>query len=346
MWAAALGSFLAVMQSSMTDSFASLILALSALAAALGTEFVITWRTRGFEALKDGSAAVSAMALVLFLPNRLHPVYAVFGAIFATAVIKHSFGGLGSNWINPAAGGWLFIRSSWPGAFNAALRGSPLSVISEGLEAGLVSIQGSPMGILKIAGNGVPAGRIDGIISSVLNGTVFMPVKAELPSGYIDLFLLRAPGIIADRGLAALLLGTIVVLAFQACRTWVPLVYLLVYTILVRVAGGLPFGGSAGSGDMLFGLFSGGLTAAAFFFAAEPVSGAKSYPGVLAGAVLTGFFSWLFRYQGSEPYGAVLAVLTVNAVSVIARGLEFRYLYSRGLRPGGGNTGQGRSIPG
>jgi electron transport complex protein RnfD len=285
------------------------------------------------------------MALVLFLPNRLPPVYAVLGAVFATAVIKHSFGGLGSNWMNPAAGGWLFIRFSWPGAFHAALGGSPLSVISEGLDAGLISLQGSPMGILKIAGNGVPAGRIDGIVSSVLNGTVFLPVKAELPSGYIDLFISRAPGIIADRGLAALLLGTIAVFAFQACRVWVPLVFLLVYTILVRTAGGLPFGGGAGSGDMLFGLFSGGLVAAAFFLAAEPASGAKSYPGVLAGAALAGFLSWLFRYQGSEPYGAVLAVLVVNAVSVVARGLEYRYLYSRGqdagrgTRPGRENSG-------
>ncbi|MDR2370375.1 MAG: RnfABCDGE type electron transport complex subunit D [Treponema sp.] len=329
MWTTAFCAFIAVMQSAFTDSFASLVLALSALAAALGTELILTWRKRGFDAVRDGSAAASALVFTLLLPNAIHPLYAVFGAVFAMAVIKHSFGGLGSNWVNPAAGGWLFLRFSWPGAFDSALKGSPLSVISEGLASGLSNPQGSPLGILKIAGGGTwIASRLDGTVSSALNGAVFSFVKAELPSGYVDLFFSRAPGIIADRGLAALLAGTVIVAAFQAGRVWVPAVYLFVYAVFVRIAGGVPFGGAAGSGDIIFGLFSGGLVAAAFLLAAEPVTGAKSAAGIFAGAVLAGFLTWLFRYQGFEAFGAFLAVLSVNAVSVIVRGFEFRYLYS------------------
>ncbi|MDR0601752.1 MAG: RnfABCDGE type electron transport complex subunit D, partial [Treponema sp.] len=203
MWTAAFCALAAIMQSALTDSFASLVLALSALAPALAVELLLTWRERGFDALKDGSAAASALVLVLLLPNRIHPLYAVLGAVFAMAVVKYSFGGLGSNWVNPAAAGWLFLRVSWPGAFDSALKGSLLSVISEGLAAGLSSPQGSPLGILKIAGSGGgwAASRLDGAISSALNGTLFSFMKAELPSGYVDLFISRAPGIIADRGL-------------------------------------------------------------------------------------------------------------------------------------------------
>jgi electron transport complex protein RnfD len=330
MWITAFCVFLAIMQSALTDSFASLILALSALAAALGTELILTWRERGFDAVRDGSAAASALILTLLLPNGIHPLYAVLGAVFSMAVIKHSFGGLGSNWVNPAAGGWLFLRFSWPDAFDSALKGSPLQVISEGLASGLSNPQGSPLGILKIAGSGGAwmASRVDGVVSSALNGTFFSLVKAELPSGYVDLFFSRAPGIIADRGLAALLVGTIVIAAFQAGRVWVPAVYLLVYAAFVRISGGIPFGGVAGSGDIIFGLFSGGLIAAAFLLAAEPVTGAKSAVGIFVGAVLAGFLSWLFRYQGLEASGAILAVLLVNAVSTLVRGFEFRYLYS------------------
>jgi electron transport complex protein RnfD len=330
MWTTAFCAFIAIVQSAFTDSFASLVLALSALAAALGAELILTWRERRFDAIRDGSAAASALVLVLLLPNGIHPLYAVFGAVFAMAVIKHSFGGLGSNWVNPAAGGWLFLRFSWPDAFDSALKGSPLNVISEGLASGLSNPQGSPLGILKIAGSGGTwiASRLDASVSSALNGAVFSFVKAELPSGYVDLFFSRAPGIIADRGLAALLAGTIIVAAFQAGRLWVPAVYLFVYAAFVRIAGGVPFGGAAGSGDIMFGLFSGGIVAAAFLLAAEPVTGAKSAAGIFAGAVLAGFLTWLFRYQGFEASGAFLAVLVVNAVSALVRGFEFRYLYS------------------
>ncbi|MDR0602197.1 MAG: RnfABCDGE type electron transport complex subunit D, partial [Treponema sp.] len=132
------------------------------------------------------------------------------------------------------------------------------------------------------------------------------------------------------RGLAVLLAGTIVIAAFQAGRLRVPAVYLLVYALLVRIAGGIPFGGTAGSGDIIFGVFSGGIIAAAFLLAAEPVTGAKSGAGIAAGAALAGFFSWLFRYQGLEHCGAFFAVLTVNVVSVFVRRIESRYLYAGG----------------
>ncbi|MDR1105012.1 MAG: RnfABCDGE type electron transport complex subunit D [Treponema sp.] len=337
MWMVAFCALAAVVQSSLTDSFASLVLALSALASSCAAELLITRRERGFDSLKDGSAAASALVLVLLLPNRIHPLYAVLAAVFAIVVVKHSFGGLGSNWANPAAAGWLFLRVSWPDAFDSALRGSPLSVISEGLASGLSSPQGSPLGILKIAGSGGgwAASRLDGVISSALNGSVFSFLGAEIPSGYVDLFVSGSPGIIADRGLACLLAGTIAVAAFQAVRVWVPAVYLLVYAVLVRIAGGIPFGGAAGSGDILFGVFSGGIIAAAFLLACEPVTGAKSGAGIFAGAVTAGFLSWFFRYQGLDHYGAFLAVLAVNAVSVFIRGVEFRCLYAGGRAPAG-----------
>jgi electron transport complex protein RnfD len=329
MWLVTVCAGLAVVQSSLGDSFASLILALCALGAALVTELLITWHTdRG--SIRDGSAAASAMVLTLLLPNQIHPVYAVLGAIFAIALVKHSFGGLGSNWVNPAAAGWLFIRLSWPAAFEQALRGSSLSVISESVANGLSSLQGSPLGILKIseAGASLAASSLDSTLRSFLNATIFSITGAELPSGYIDLLFSRAPGIVADRGLAALLLGTIIITASQVSRAWIPAIFLAVYGLCIRVSGALPFGGTGGNGDVLFGFLSGGTIAAAFLLASDPVTGAKSNAGILITAALAGFFSWVFRYQGMEPYGAFFSILLINAVSTLMRGFEYRYLYS------------------
>jgi electron transport complex protein RnfD len=321
---------IALIQSSLTDNLSSLVLGLCVLIPALLTELLITYGEHGFASLKDGSAAASAMVLALLLPNHLHPVYAVLGGIFAMAVIKHSFGGLGANWVNPAAGSWLFLRLCWPASFERALAGSPLSVISESL-SNISNLQGSPMGTLKISGSGTSpwaASAFDQLVSSVLNSSLFSYTRAELPSGYVDLFISKAAGIIGDRGIFALLVGTIIITATQVSRAWVPAVYLAVYGILIRAFGALPFGGLAGGGDVLFGFLTGGTLIAAFILADDPVTGAKSTAGILGLAVLAAVLSWVFRYQGMESYGAFFAVLFVNALTPLVRGLEFRGFYS------------------
>ena len=319
-----------IIQSALTDTFHSLVVALCALAAALITELTIGGFNHRYRVVRDGSAAVTALILTLLLPNRIHPAYAISGVVFAIALVKHSFGGLGSNWLNPALGGGFFIRLSWPGAFGRSLGGSSLSIIRETLGGGLSNPQGSPLGLLKISSAGssaLSASFLDNTVSSLLNNTVFSITGAELPSGYIDLLFSRVPGIIADRGLMALLLGTVIITASQVSRAWIPAVYLFCYGLLVRIFGALPFGGAAGEGDVLFGFFTGGTMAAAFLLAADPATGPKSRAGSLAAAILAALFSWIFRYRGHEPYGAFFAVALVNVLVPLIRTVEDRLFY-------------------
>jgi electron transport complex protein RnfD len=331
MWLVSLCAFMAVIQSSLTDSFSSLVIALSAVAAAVLTELLILYPGRRTAQLKDGSAVASALILTLLLPNKIPPLYAVLGAVFAMAVVKHSFGGLGSNWLNPAAGGWLFIRTAWPGVFSRALEGSPLSLLLNSLSRGFANPQSSPLGILKIDSAGVfsPTSRLDSLLRIFLNDTVFSFTGVELPGGYIDLFASTSPGIIADRGILALLAGTIIITAAQVNRSWIPAVWLTVYAFMVRFAGAIPYGGEWWNGDILFALCSGGVLTAAFILAADPATGAKSNPGILGAAAAGGFLAWLFRYNGAEPYGAVFAVLVVNALLPVLRVLETRHFYKK-----------------
>ena len=331
MWLVSICAFMAVIQSSFTDSFSSLLVAICAVAAAVLTEFLITYKSRRISVLKDGSAVASALILTLLLPNRIFPLYAAAGAVFAMTVVKHSFGGLGSNWLNPAAGGWLFVRFSWPGAFKAALEGSPLSLLTESMGRGVTNPQGSPIGVLKIEAadlfaSSLPLGET---IRSIFNETVFSFMKVELPTGYLDLFASRFPGIIADRGILVLLIGTIIITAYQVNRAWIPAVFLAVFGVLFRYAGALPFGGGLWNGDILFAMCSGGTMAVAFFLAADPATGAKSNPGILLAAAMAGAVSFLFRCFGDEPYGMVYAILFTNAVLPLIRIVERRTLYER-----------------
>jgi electron transport complex protein RnfD len=238
------------------------------------------------------------------LPNRISPVCVILGAVFAMLLIKFSFGGLGANWVNPALGAWLLIRLSWPGLFDDAL--------AFGASPGLVETGG-------------PGGAVDTLVRGFLNKTVFALIRAELPSGYVDLFLgTGTGGIVADRGLPLLILGTLALTATQVNRAWIPAVYLAVYAFLVRSFGALPFGGGMGEGDILLCLFSGGTLVAAFLIISDPVTGAKTWPGMLIHSALAAALAFLFRYVGGELYGAFIAAALVNALVPLVRTLEAR----------------------
>jgi electron transport complex protein RnfD len=334
MWIISICAALAVIQSSLTDSFSSLFIALTAVASAVLTEFFINLKLRT-HTLRDGSAVASALVFSLLLPNHISPFIAAAGAVFAMAVVKHSFGGLGTNWVNPALGGWLFTRLSWPVSFDRALEASPLSILSVLQAQGIGDSQGFPLEILKNASalggtGGLAAGffaSLDGWITPILNSTVFSLAGAELPGGYIGLFAASGSGIIADRGLPALLLGAVLIAAFQVSRAWIPLLFLAFYAFFVRVFGALPFGGGLGGGDMLFGLGTGGVLAAAFLLASDPATQPKSRTGTALIAVLAGLFAFILRYRGGEPYGAFYAVILLNVLVPLIRGLESQRLY-------------------
>jgi electron transport complex protein RnfD len=331
MWMVSLCAFMAVVQSSLSDSFSSLIIALSCVASAALAESLVRFKRGEPLDFRDGGAVASALVLALLLPNRIHPLYACIGSAFAVLVIKYTFGGLGSNWLNPAAGGWLFLRLSWPGAFREALADSPLSLLSESLGGSLSNPQGSPLGLLKIDGAGEQTliSAFDTTVRSFLNNTVFSLSGTELPGGYIDLLSSPSPGIIVDRGLLAFLLGTIIITAAQVNRSWIPALFLGIYGFMVRIFGALPYGGETGNGDLLFGLFSGGAMAGAFILAADPATAAKSNGGIALAALLGGLLAYLFRYPGGEPYGVILALILVNVLLPVVRRLEYHVLYKR-----------------
>jgi len=65
-------------------------------------------------ALKDSSAAVTGVILAFLLPSEFPYWMAVAGCFFAIVVAKMIFGGLGQNFVNPAAGGYAFLAVCFP----------------------------------------------------------------------------------------------------------------------------------------------------------------------------------------------------------------------------------------
>ena len=322
-------AFLAVFQSSLGDRGQSLFVALAAVAGMAGTELIFNLVNKNFT-IKDTSAVASGLILALFLPSNLNPLYAFLGGIFGMAVLKHSFGGLGANWINPAAGAWIFIRSVSPAAFNRCLEGSHYSRLAASVEGGLRDSLGSPMALLKI--NGWSGTSLDNTLSLFFNRTIFSFTGSSLPRGYLTLFAPEGPGIIADRGLLFFLFGVILISASQCFRFWLPAVFILVYSVLVRIFGALPFGGPLGEGDVIFGLLSGGTLAAAFILITDPATGPKSTPGYAVFVLLCAFFVFLFHYPALDPYGTVTAILLGNTLVPLIIRIENSLYYEKRKR--------------
>ena len=92
----------------------ALLLILSCVVACLVTEIAINLLKGQKPTVRDGSAVITGLLLALTLPPTLSITSAVLGSIFAIAVGKQVFGGLGYNIFNPALIGRAFLQASFP----------------------------------------------------------------------------------------------------------------------------------------------------------------------------------------------------------------------------------------
>lgn len=109
---------------------------------AVGTEAAIQFFVKKPVTVYDLSAAVTGVLLALNLPPSIPFYLPVVGSIFAIAIVKQAFGGLGNNFVNPALTARAFLLISWPvamttwfapsGAVDAVATASPLAVAANG----------------------------------------------------------------------------------------------------------------------------------------------------------------------------------------------------------------------
>ena len=82
-------------------------------ATAIVTEYLVK-KLRGRAFVMDGSAIVTGLLLALIMPPTIPLWMVVVGAIFAIAIVKEAFGGLGHYIFNPTLGGMAFLYACFP----------------------------------------------------------------------------------------------------------------------------------------------------------------------------------------------------------------------------------------
>jgi Na+-translocating ferredoxin:NAD+ oxidoreductase subunit D len=299
---------------------AAAVMALCVATAALA-ETACTWKRRPF-AVTDGTAVLTGLIVAFTMPPAVPLYIPVAASAFATFVAKWTFGGTGSNWINPALSGMAFARLSWPAAFeqwilpntvtgiDGVSGASPIRLANAGMA---LATGTSPMDAAVSAGF-KPTEFANGI-ADFANGTLYGFLNVRIPPGYFDLLFGNKSGTIGEGCAALLLLGGVILMAAKVVRTEIPVAFISTFLILEYAFGALPSQGSLFGGDMLFSLLSGSVILTAFFLAPDPVTSPIGFTARVAYGMLIGLLSFLFRTFGLCQDGSGFAVLMANCVS-------------------------------
>ena len=275
----------------------SCILTCACVAGAVGAEWAIFAVLKKPIVFDDYSAIVTGILLAFNLPPGLPVWMAVLGSVFAIGVVKMSFGGLGSNFMNPALAGRAFLMVSYPAAMthwsapiNGTLNGFSSAV--EGVSAA------TPLAYFKAA---------------IVSGHYLqLDLHAALPR----LFWGNTGGCIGETSAALLVLG--------ACFLWYKrTIGFIIPTFFIGTVF-LYFWITNGTGEFfsvrafyapLFQILSGGLMLGALFMATDTVTSPITPTGKVIFGLGCGILTVIIRKFGGYPEGVCYAILLMNCVA-------------------------------
>lgn len=114
MWLVIISLLPPVVASVLFYGFYQLLVLLVSVGVCVGTEALIKKARHKEVTISDGSAAITGLLLALILPPNFSLFFTAIGAIFAIAIGKEIFGGLGYNIFNPALVGRAFLQAAFP----------------------------------------------------------------------------------------------------------------------------------------------------------------------------------------------------------------------------------------
>jgi electron transport complex protein RnfD len=297
------------------------VMVAATLAAAV-TEWIIARLMGRGNTLYDGSAVLTGFLVGLNMPPVIPAYIPIIGSVFAIAVVKWTFGGLGTNWMNPALAGRVFVFFSWTGHMTSWKMPATLPAGADAT-SGATILGAVKSGVIETGGQvgnpnryldqlGYPRSGLDTGITNWLNGTILEPLGINMPGGYVDPFVGNIPGSIGEVSALLLLLGTIYLFQRRIITWEIPTAYFATFAVFTWLFGGLPLGTGLFTGDVLFHAFAGGLILGIFYMATDMVTSPMTSKGMLIYGAGAGFLTFLIRIYGSFPEGVSLAIILMN----------------------------------
>jgi len=169
--------------------------------------------------VNDWSSVVTGVLIAFNVPASAPWWIAVLGTVFAIAIAKQCFGGIGQNFVNPALAGRAFLVASWPTRMTSS------AYILDDITAA------TPLEMVK-------------------SGDF---AASQLPS-YMDLFMGNVPGSMGEVSALALILGGLYLIVRKVISWRIPVVYTATVMVFAFAAGQDPLY-HALAGGLLLGAF-------------------------------------------------------------------------------------------
>jgi len=252
--------------------FRALTLTVTAVVFAVAAEAVMQKIMGKPITVKDLSAAVTGILLAFNVPATLPLWIVAVGSIFAIAIAKQCFGGIGFNFINPALAARAMLLASWPVRMTSWVTPGPDAVSTA-----------TPLAIMK---GGEAAGQALPNITSLFIGSV--------------------PGCIGETSALALLLGGAYLIYRGVISHRIPVAYIATVAVFALIFGGFD------PTVMIYQIFAGGLFLGAIFMATDYSSSPMSPKGQIIFGIGCGFLTSVIRFFGGYPEGVSYSILLMN----------------------------------
>lgn len=238
--------------------------------------------------ISDFSAVVTGILIAFNLPPSAPWWTAVFGAFMAMVIVKQLFGGLGSNFVNPALTARAMIMISWPSimsTFEAPIRGTLVTNVVSSAGADALSFA-TPLNILKSGG-----------LESI----------SKLPA-LADMFLGGIGGSLGETSALLLILGGIYLIVRGVIDWQTPVAFIATVAVMLLVLG-------VDSSLIVYHVLSGGLILGAFFMATDYSTTPVSLKGRIIFAIGAGVITSIIRVKGGMPEGVSYSILFMNILT-------------------------------
>lgn len=271
----------------------ALMLVVSAVTTCVLSEYI--WQRIRKEQLttNDWSAVVTGILLAFNVPSTT-PIWAVMlASVFAIIVVKQFFGGIGSNFANPALMGRAFLLFLWPASISGYV-----TTYHSGVDA-------------------VSSATVLGLYKSGSDFSMFSKW---------DMFIGNIPGCIGESSTLLLLIGFAYLCYRRVVNTAATGAYIATVLLMTFVFSrdGLF------KGDILTNLLSGGLILGACFMMTDYASVAPRVKVTLA--VIAGLITAGIRLWGMLPEGVSYGILAANCLSGLVEIIIRPHIYGVRLK--------------
>lgn len=244
---------------------------------------------------RDLSAVVTGLVIALMMPATISFTAVATAAVFAIAIVKHPFGGTGSNLFNPAAAGFSFAAICWPvQVFSYPLPFDRIPLWGQAASSGQLVYQAGEMSV-RLYQNPVFVLKVGGIPTNSLS----------------EMLLGNYPGPMGATNILVLL-ACLCYLIYRGTVRWqLPISFLASCAAVVLL---FPRESTDRIQSLLYELMSGLLLFAAVFLLSDPVTRPKRDSALIVYGIFAGIITMFCRYSGGFEESVTFAILLANAV--------------------------------